>query len=331
MRITLHDHLDGSRAILPVLRYLFELSGKPYPFLGSLNEQHAALKKVFEDPQVNIVEKFSNTTGVMQTRDTLALAAYSYVRERGKRGFRYCEATIAPQYHVFGGLTIQEVVRALIAGIDRGEAACPGIEVNLIFTVGREVDAEEAVRLVEAAAECDRRYVVGVGLACDEAAHPPEKHKPMFMRAKKLGFKTTCHAGEWVSTKPDYKRDEKALLKNVRTALFELEVDRIGHAIPLAYDPELAAHVAKERIGVEGCPGSNLTSKLIPDTKYLRIRELLDAGVRYSLNQDDDLFMPDLLQTFALCQREYQFTGEEIRNLEENAWRSRFGSRKEQR
>lgn len=328
MRITLHDHLDGSRAILPVLRYLFELSCKPYPFPGTLDEQHEAVKRVFEDPQVNIVEKFSNTTGVMQTRETLSLAAYSYVRERWKRGFKYCEATIAPQYHVFGGLTVQGVVDALIAGIVRGEKANPGIEVNLIFTVGREVDAKEAVRLVESAAECDRRYVVGIGLACDEAAHPPEKHKPMFMRAKELGFKTTCHAGEWVSTSPDYKRDEKALLKNIRTALFELGVDRIGHAIPLAYDPELVAHVARENIGIEGCPGSNLTSKLIPNAKYLRIRELLDAGVRYSLNQDDDLFMPDLLGTFALCQKEYRFSGEEIEKLEENAWLSRFGSRK---
>lgn len=329
MNITLHDHLDGSRAILPVLKDLFEMSGKKYPFQGSPAEQHEAVKRVFDDPQVNIVEKFSNTTGVMQSKDTLALAAESYTRERQKSGFRYCEATIAPQYHVFGGLRVQEVVEALIEGIKRGEAACEEkIEVNLIFTIGREIDPQDAVRLVEAAAECDRRYVVGIGLACDEAAHPPEKHKPMFARAKELNFGTTCHAGEWARVRPDYWRDEKALLKNIRTAVFDLGVDRVGHAIPLAYDPKLVAHMVKYMVAVEGCPGSNLSTKLIPNVAYLRIRELLDTGVLYSLNQDDDLFMPDLAETFTLCDAEYRFTNEEKAKLENNAWLTRFGERR---
>ena len=170
--------------------------------------------------------------------------------------------------------------------------------------------------------------MAGIGLACDEASHPPEKHVKMFARAKELGFKTTCHAGEWVSGKPDCGRDERALLANIRTAIFELEVDRIGHAIPLARDSELMAHVVRYGIGVEGCPGSNVASKLIPNTRHLRIRELLDAGVLYSLNPDDDLFLPSLAETFTLCDAEYNFTEDEKTKLRMNPWKSRFGSRK---
>lgn len=327
----LHDHLDGSNTLVPILPRLFELSGKKYP-LDPFGDVHIDMAKLFKDPQIDIVQKFSNTTGVMQSRETLSLAAENYVRVRNLQGLEYCEATIAPQYHVFGGLTEKEVIEALIEGIKKGETNLPNLEVNILFTVGREVSSEEAVRLVNFAGECDRNYVVGIGLVCDESAHPPEKHRAMFKRAKELGFKTTCHAGEWCHhpfQKPDWKRDRDWLLRNIRIAVYDLEVDRLGHAIPLAYDRYLIRAVLERNICVEGCPASNLSSSLIPNTQYLEIRELLEAGILYSLNTDDDLFMPNLDEVFQICNDEYYFTEEEKAKLINNAWLSRFGNRKD--
>lgn len=327
-KVLLHDHLSGSSTMMPILEKLHELNGKVYPFSGSLEEQHKQVKRLFKNAQIDIVKKFSHTTGVLQTREALMLAAENYVKARALQGFEYCEATIAPQYLTSHGLTVPQVVAALIEGIKRGEMVYPQMEVDFIFTVGREVEADEAVKLVNAAGECDRNYVVGIGLVCDEAAHPPEKHLKMFQRAKELGFKTTCHAGEWVSTKPDYRRDEAALLKNIRTALFDLKVDRLGHAIPLGHDEGLLTYVAANHIAVEGCPGSNLSSGLIPNMRYLEIDKFLARDIRYSLNPDDDLFMPSLDETFKLCDREYHFSEDQKIRLLMNAWRSCFGSRK---
>lgn len=329
--VLLHDHLDGSYPLMAVLPELFRLSGKEYPFRGNLKEQHAAVKAIFANPQIDIVERFSNTTGVMQSRETLTLAAEAYTRVRAEQGFLYCEATVAPQYHTFAGLKEQEVVAALIEGIKRGEERYPEIEVNLLFTVGREVAPEEGMRLAECAAECDRNYVVGIGLVCDEAAHPPEKHISMFKRAKELGFKTTAHAGEWVNVppaEPDPERDRDKLLKNIATAVMDLGVNRVGHAIPLAYSMDLMKLVEQWKIGVELCPGSNLTSGLIPNTGYIRIRELLQAGVLCSINPDDDLFLPDYFETMELCNKEYAFTAAELEEFNRNAWLTRFGKRK---
>ncbi len=334
----LHDHLDGSFPLVSILPRLFDLSGKNYPF-EHWSGVHADMAKLFKDPQIDIVKKFSNTTGVMQNPNTLFLAAENYVRVRACQGFKYCEATIAPQYHVFGDniykagfLKEKNVVEYLIAGIKSGEQQFPDVEVNILFSIGREVSSDEAVRLVNIAGECERDYVVGIGLVCDEAAHPPEKHRAMFKRAKELGFKTTCHAGEWCHhqfQKPDWERDKDWLLRNIRIAAHDLGVDRLGHAIPLAYDHHLIKYVLERNIGVEGCPASNLSSGLIPDTKYLKIRELLEAGVLYSLNPDDDLFMPDLSEVFQTCNDEYSFTEEEKNKLLRNPWLSRFGNRKE--
>lgn len=327
-KVLLHDHLSGSRPMMKILEKLHELNGRAYPFYGSFREQHEQVKALFQNAQIDIVKKFSTTTGLLQTREALMLAAKNYVVERAKEGFEYCEMTVAPQYLTTRGLTSKKVIAALIEGIKLGEKQYPKMETNILFTIGREINADEAVKLVDIAAKCDRNYVVGIGLACDEAAHPPEKHIKMFRRAKKLGFKTTAHAGEWVSTSPDFDRDQEALLKNVRTAIFDLEVNRIGQAIPLAHDTALMAEVARRHIAIEGCPGSNLVSGLIPNTRCLGIDKMLARGIRYSLNPDDDLFMPNMDETFAICDAEYNFTEDQKMRLQMNAWVSAFGHRK---
>lgn len=328
--VLLHDHGDGSVTILPILKKLFHYAGKKLPFDGDcdLETLHQRVKDWFHNPQIDIVTKFSLTTGVLQNYGALSLFAEQYVNYRAEQGLKYAEMTIAPQYHTSMGLGIKKVVEALINGIKQGEKNHPEFEANIIFSIGREVGSEESLKLVDLAGECDCDYVVGVGLVCDEASHPPEKHKAMFLRAKELGFHTTCHAGEWVNNDPNFERDLPLLIKNVRTAVLDLKVDRVGHAIGLAYDPELVRIVVDRGTGIEGCPGSNYASGLIPNTNCLKIRKLLEAGVVYSLHPDDDLFLPDLQATFQLCDKEYRFTEEEKQKLMQNAWLVKFGRRK---
>jgi adenosine deaminase len=340
----LHDHLDGSRPLLTILPYLSKLSGQKYP-LNPWASHLEQVKKWFKDPQIDIVKKFSITTGVMQSTETIMLAAKTYVQIRARQGFKYCEATVAPQYHVFGGLTVKEATEAFIEGIKQGEKEYPEIEVNLLPSVGREVGPDEAVALVETFAECDRNYVVGTGLVCDEGAHPPEKHGPMFKRAKELDMRTDCHAGEWchlptpfdgrkVIEIPAWDRYQRALLANVYVAVFQLEADRISHAIPLAFDHaifrgEVLRTILIRNTPVLGCPASNLTSGMIPNLKYLGIRDLLNLGLEYSIHPDDDLFMPEMDEVYQMCNDEYRFTDEEKKQLLINPWLSRFGRRKE--
>ena len=326
-KVLLHDHGDGSATLLNILPRLFRISNKPFPFSAEPETMALEVWQWFKSDR-DIVERFSITTGVLQSPEALYLFGKNYVCRRTSEGYEYCEMTIAPQYHVFNGLTEAEAIAALIEGIKSGERLCPRTEVNIIFSIGREVDSGRAVELVNIAGQCDRDYVVGIGLVCDEATHPPEKHIAMFGRAKQLGLKTTCHAGEWTNSEPNFKRDLPQLIKNIKTAIFDLGVNRLGHAIGLAYDKSLMEEVERREIGVEGCPGSNYSSGLIPSTSCLKIRDLLDARVLYSINPDDDLFLPGLRQTFKLCDGEYHFSELEKERLQINAWVSRFGNRK---
>src|SRR3989338_164454 len=340
--ILLHDHLDGSFPMLSILPELWRLTHglkKPYPF-NPWQDHHSQIKKWFNDVHRNIVEKFSVTTGVMKDYDALFLAGKTYTGVRARQGFRYCEPRIAPQYHTFLGLKERDVIGALIRGIKRAEIEYPQIEVNPIFTVGREVSSGESYRLVEEATECDPKYIPAIDLACDEAENPPEKHRKAFALAKLHRLKRTCHASEWVkSRKPEektnstqlrknFEEDLVLLKKNICTAIIDLNVNGIGHATSLAYDQDLLKLTVDRGIRVEGCPSSNIATGAIPDLESLRIRELLEAGVLYSINPDDDLFLPDLTNTVQESSYVYKFTENDLNKMRLNAWKTRFGHRK---
>lgn len=342
MDILLHDHLDGSFPLLTILPELFRLTygaNKKYPF-DPWSDHHGQIKKWFSDVHRDIVEKFSITTGVLQDIDTLYIAGKTYTEVRARQGFKYCEARIAPQYLTGLGLNEKEAMDALVRGIKSGERNYPGIEVNLIFCIGREVSSERSSYLVKMAERCDREYVLAIDLACDEAVHPPEKHIRAFSIAKLMGFKTTCHASEWVKNrwredkitaeqlKNNFQEDMPLLIKNIRTAIRELKVNRVGHATALSYDGQLMKYAADFGIGIEGNPASNLLTGVIPDIKSLKIREMLGGNILYSINPDDDLFMPDLKETIQICDDVYKFTEEEKLKLRVNAWKTRFGRRK---
>lgn len=312
-----HDHIDGSAGIADVVVDLYDLAGKEFPF-PSLD----AWRAFFQDPHEDIVRRFSTVTSVLQTTDALTAAGYAYGRRRAREGYAYVEARFAPQYHVFGGLTIAEAVSSMRDGLMAAEKDF-GIRIMPVVCIGREADPETGV----AVAKCVLDYGgdVALDLACDEANHPPEKHLPAFALTFGSNVRRTCHAGEWVAKRPDATYRAR-LLENVRTAVRVLRCHGIGHAIPLPDDPELVREVVDKGIRVEGCPLSNLSCGAVGDLRDLRIGELLDRGVLYTLNADDDLFLPAMDRVVAECGRAFGFTEAQKAALAANVFRAAFAA-----
>lgn len=333
-----HDHLDGSGPLLNELPNFWRLTHgnkKPYPF-NQWHNHAEQVKNWFGNPlKGDIVKKFSITTGVMQDVDTLYLAAQRFVEYRARQGFLYCEMIIAPQYHTFMGLRVSEVIGALIRGIKRAEIDYPEMQAYLSLGIGREISSEKAIELVLAFSECpDREYFPSITFVCDEAKHPPEKHKKAASIARMFDFKVACHAGEWVHDpdiqEPDFHRDMPLLLKNCWTAVKELKVDRLEHARPLAYDRDLTKFLIDNGIGVTSCPGSYICTELltVDALDQLRLGESIDSGVRLAIDCDDDLLMKNLDEVFEICNDKYLFTESQKTKLRINPWKMKFGNRK---
>jgi adenosine deaminase len=310
-----HDHIDGSRALIGVIESLYKIRGKTFPFADA-----AAWVAYFRNPQENIVEKFASACEAMQTRESLFMGGYAYGAYRASEGYGYVEAKFAPAYHTRGGLTIKKAAAAMVEGLKSAEGNF-GIKILPQLVINREADPEVGVEIAKIALEYDG--AVALDMACDEAAHPPEKHR----RAYELTFgskvRRDCHAGEWVGREPRESYRAR-LLQNVRTAISDLKCHGLGHAIPLADDPDLVKRVVGEGIRIAGCPLSNFACGLIKDVRELKIDELLDAGVIYTLNADDDLFLPPMEMVVSYCDKVYDFSAEQCRKLEENVFKGAF-------
>src|SRR3989344_461969 len=218
MDCLLHDHADGAFPVGAKLEWLYIKNGKPLPRPG-INLRNMVRAK-FTDPNGDIVEAFSHTTGLMQSEETIFEVAKNHVVIRARQGIRYDEIMLAPQYHLFrefrkeakinpvGAMT--RVINAGVAGIKAGEEIYPEIEANFLGGIGRELSQKKAIQVLKAIERSNREYVVGANIVCDENKFPPERHRRTFAYADAVEINFEFHVSEWVrrpKQKPDFQRD----------------------------------------------------------------------------------------------------------------------------
>lgn len=308
-----HDHIDGNRSLMLFIETLYREAGIKFEFKNT--EQWYRYLRNSEIP-INI--RFRTITQVLQSEELLKLMAFTYATFRSGQGYLSVEGKFAPQYHTQKGLTMRQVTRAIYDGLSEAEEVT-GIKTRPFhICIGREADENLAMQVAKIAIEYDGEAILD--LAGNEPENPPEKHRKAYESTFGTNVKRDCHAGEWIEDKPR-KTYRERLLKNIRTAIFDLKCHSIGHAIPLIYDKELVRYVVDNQIRICMCPLSNLTLGHINTIQELGITELLDAGAWVTLNSDDDLFLPDMEEVTKQCDLYCNFSLEQCRKLEENSIR----------
>jgi adenosine deaminase len=128
---------------------------------------------------------------------------------------------------------------------------------------------------VEIAAAARGARVIGIGLGGDESAWPAAAFADGFRAARRLGLRTTVHAGEFDGP------------RSVWQAIEVLEVDRIGHGIRALEDAELVRTLARRRLPLECCPTSNLRTRVAASWQAHPVAALHRAGAFVTVNSDD--------------------------------------------
>ncbi|MBU4421628.1 hypothetical protein L6259_03025 [Candidatus Parcubacteria bacterium] len=310
----LHDHIDGCAVLVQKICEFYKLANMPFPF-SSIE----AWIDFFQNPQEDIIKRFSTINNVLQTAEALEELGYAYGKYRAEQGYVYVEAKFAPQYHTHGGLSMRQATEAMRAGLSKAEKKY-SIRILPQICIGRETDAETGIEIAKICLDYGGEVVMD--LACDEANHPPEKHLAAYKLTYKTCVRRDCHTGEWVLPEPK-KTYRRRLLQNIRTAVYKLKADGISHAIPLVDDPRLVAYMADNGIRLSGCPAAYRHAGLIKDIEELKIPELLDAGIIYTLNTDDDLFLPPMPEVIASCQK-IGLTKAHWEKIAGNVWKGAF-------
>jgi adenosine deaminase len=216
------------------------------------------------------------------------------------QNIRYVELFYSPSDFARHGLLTQRLTEAIRAGLEQ----VSGIEVALVADLVRDYGPEQATVTLREVQEVRDLGVVGIGLGGAEHKYPPELFQPVFHTARKLGFRTTAHAGEGAGA------------ESVRRAIDELRLDRVGHGVRANEDEELLELLAATRIPLEMCPISNVRTGIVTSLDQHPIRNFFERGILVTVNTDDpEMFGNTLAQEYSLLEQESGFSRSQTRQL----------------
>ncbi|MFF9341251.1 MULTISPECIES: adenosine deaminase [unclassified Streptomyces] len=282
-KAVLHDHLDGGLRPATIVELARECGYTALP-----TEDPAELAVWFRDAADSgslerYLETFAHTCAVMQTREALVRIAAECAEDLAADGVVYAEVRYAPEQHLEGGLSLDEVVEAVNDGFREGERRAGGrITVRALLTGMRHTD--RSLEIAELTVAHRDNGVAGFDIAGGEIGNPPARHLPAFQHLKRENCHFTIHAGEAVGA------------ESIHEAVQVCGTERIGHGVRITDDiaedgtlGRLASYVRDNRIALEVCPTSNLQTGAAKDYGSHPIDELRRLGFRVTLNTDNRL------------------------------------------
>lgn len=316
-KVVLHDHLDGGLRPSTVVEMARETgySGLPTHDPGELAAriQEGARRRSLD----LYLEMFRHTLGVMQTYGAVYRVAAECAQDLADDGVVYAEVRFAPELNVQGGMSMDEVVEAALAGFRDGSEG-RNIRVGLLVCAMRT--ASWSLEAAGVALRYRDRGVVGFDIAGAEAGHPPSDHLAVFDLLRRAGMPFTIHAGEADG------------LDSIQVALHTCRAQRIGHGIRIADDIRedgslgpLANELLERQVPLEQCPTSNLHIGAVGSIEAHPIGRLFDLGFRVTVNTDNRLMSGiSLSGEFARCSRAFGWSWPDMRQLTVNATESAF-------
>lgn len=319
-KVELHDHLDGGLRPATII----ELAGKTGVQLPA--EEPAALASWFHrgaDRQslALYLEGFRVVLSVMQSEEALERIACESLEDRAQDGIVYVELRFAPVLCTAGGLNLEEVVRAVLRGLEQGKHST-GVEYGLILCGMR--DQTVSLETAELAVSFREKGVVGFDLAGDEYGHPPKKHLDAFEFIRRMNFNITIHAGEAFG------------MESIWQAIQYCGAHRIGHATRLREDMaihgtriekmgSLAHFIRDKRIPLEMCLSSNVHTGAAASLDDHPFPVYYRNNFRAILCTDNRLMSNTTLsKEMHLAVTHYNLTLEDLEKITLNAMKSSF-------
>jgi adenosine deaminase len=323
-KVLLHDHLDGGLRPQTIIELAKEQRYKGLPTTDSGDLARWFHRGAQRGSLPLYLEGFAHTTGVMQTADALERVAYEMLEDMKRDGVAYVETRFAPVYHLEKGLHLDEVVSAVLAGLERGRKDFD-VEYGLIICAMRNM--QRSLEMAELAVDFRERGVVGFDLAGEEGGFPPKKHIDAFHYIQRENFNITLHAGEAFGK------------ESIWQAIQWCGAHRVGHATRLiedigldAHDPTkivkmgyLAQYILDKRIPLEICLSSNVHTGAVESIEQHPFGIYRRYGFRVTLNTDDRL-MSDTTMTkeLMLAHRAFKLSVDDMEKLAINAMKSAF-------
>jgi adenosine deaminase len=166
-KVLLHDHLDGGLRAATVVDLARQIGYDRLPSEDA-DEVKLWMQRGANRGHLNLyLDAFQHTVAVMQTRQALIRVAAECAEDLAADGVVYAEVRFAPELHVAGGLSLDEVVEAVLEGFRAGSEG-RRITVYALLTAMRT--AARSLEIAELAVRHRDQGVVGFDIAGAEAA-----------------------------------------------------------------------------------------------------------------------------------------------------------------
>jgi adenosine deaminase len=316
----LHDHLDGGLRPATIVELAAEV-GHPLPASEPGELASWFVSACGSGSLERYIATFEHTVAVMQTESALHRVAAECALDLADDGVVYAEVRFAPEQHLARGLSLEQVVEAVLAGFAEGtaQAAAAGrpIRIGTLLTAMRH--AARSQEIAELAVRFRDTGVVGFDIAGAEAGFPPTRHLDAFEYLHRENFQFTIHAGEAFG------------LPSIWQAIQWCGADRLGHGVRIVDDitgdvlGRLAAYVRDKRIPLELCPSSNVQTGAAPSIAEHPIGLLRDLRFRVTVNTDNRLMSgTSMSREMALLVEAFGYGWAELQWFTINAMKSAF-------
>jgi adenosine deaminase len=294
-KVELHLHLEGAIPYAALWQLIEKYGGDPeVPDLDALDRRFA-----YRDFP-HFIDVWTWKNRFLREYEDFTFIAEAVARDLAGQNIRYVEAFFSPPDFTHHGLQTQE----LAAAIRRGLARVPDVEVALVGDLVRDLGPERGAVTLAELSEVRDLGVIGIGIGGREYGFPPEPFAAVFEQARRLGFRTSAHAGEAAGP------------ESVWGAVRTLRADRIGHGTRAAEDNALLDTLAERAIPLELCPISNVRTGVVPSLATHPARRYFERGIPISINTDDPkMFGNSLAEEFRLLTEQLAFSHDDIRTL----------------
>ncbi len=325
-KVLLHDHLDGGLRPQTVLELASEVGYADLPATDAESLGRWFAEAAYSGSLERYLETFKHTVGVTQTAPALHRVARECAEDLAADGVVYAEVRFAPELHVEHGLSLHQVIEAVLSGFAEGtanaKAAGHWIRVGVLLTAMRT--ATHSRQIAELAVEFRDKGVVGFDIAGAEAGFPPTRHLDAFEYLRRENAHFTIHAGEAFG------------LPSIWEAIQWCGADRLGHGVRIVDDitvdeggkahlGNLAAYVRDRRIPLELCPSSNVQTGAVKSIGDHPIGMLRDLGFRVTVNTDNRLMSgTSMTREMELLVDAFGWNLDDLQWLTVNAMKSAF-------
>ena len=299
----LHLHLEGAIPLDALWELIIKYGGDTsVPNRGSLKS------RLTYSNFPAFIDAWIWKNNFLRTYEDFLFIAEAVATDLVRQNIIYAEMFFSPsRFTENTAMTTAGIAEAIRAGLNKVN----GCEIWLVPDLVRDHGPENATRTLDEIAELISLGIVGIGAGGSEHLYPPEPFSKVYEKARRLGLKTSIHAGE------------AAGAESVREAVEFLHVDRIGHATRAEEDPNLLDLLYETGTALELCPLSNLATGSISNIMHHPVKRYFNKGLNISINTDDPgMFHNSMSEEYEILISKFDFKRLEIKQLILNAVQS---------